>query len=90
MLALDKDWTVTFDPKWGGLEKPVAFSTLDDWSKLEIKVANLWSNRLIRDYGLPKEKRVSQLTDTGTKFYKPDSPLLTSGLLGPVRILSEH
>jgi hypothetical protein len=24
---------VTFDPKWGGPDQPVAFSTLDDWSK---------------------------------------------------------
>ncbi len=33
VLALEKDWTVTFDPKWGGPEKPVAFAALDDWSK---------------------------------------------------------
>ena len=161
VLALEKDWTVTFDPKWGGPAKPVAFSTLDDWSKreeegiryysgtavyektfdapsvpaketcldlgrvavmaevvlngknlgvtwcppwqvtippgvlrktgnkLEIKVANLWPNRLIGDYRLPKEQRVAQLTETKTQFYKPDAPLLASGLLGPVRILSE-
>lgn len=26
-------WEVTFDPKWGGPEKPVIFEQLDDWSK---------------------------------------------------------
>jgi hypothetical protein len=161
LVSLDKDWIVAFDPKWGGPEKPIAFNSLDDWSKreeegiryysgtavyektfdlpnvptkltcldlgrvavmadvtlngknlgvtwcppwqvtipagvlratgnnLEIKVANLWPNRLIGDAGLPKEKRVAQLTESSNQFYKPDSPLLPSGLLGPVRILSE-
>lgn len=160
VLSLDKDWTVSFDPMWGGPDKPVAFNNLDDWSKreeegiryysgtavyekifdvpnvpketcfnlgsvavmaevtlngknlgvtwcppwqvtippgvlrqtgnkLEIKVANLWPNRLIGDARLPKEKRIAQLTESNNQFYKPDAPLLTSGLLGPVRILSE-
>jgi hypothetical protein len=161
VLALEKDWTVTFDPKWGGPDQPVAFGTLDDWSerdeesikyysgtalyektfdlpnaptketclnlgrvgvmaevtlngknlgvtwcppwqvaipagalratgnKLEIKVVNLWPNRLIGDLRVPAEKRVAQLADTKTQFYKPDSPLLTSGLLGPVTIQAE-
>jgi hypothetical protein len=26
-------WTVQFDPKWGGPEKPVNFETLEDWTK---------------------------------------------------------
>ena len=26
-------WEVSFDPKWGGPEKPVAFEQLEDWSK---------------------------------------------------------
>lgn len=26
-------WQVTFDPKWGGPEKPVVFETLADWSR---------------------------------------------------------
>ena len=25
-------WTVTFDPKWGGPEKPVEFTTLENWT----------------------------------------------------------
>lgn len=51
---------------------------------LEIRVTNLWPNRLIGDAALPKEKR---LTETNMNTYKPDSPLLPSGLLGPVSLL---
>jgi len=50
---------------------------------LEVTVANLWINRLIGDAGLPQEKR---LTQTTRNPYKPDAPLHSSGLLGPVTI----
>ena len=51
---------------------------------LEIKVANLWVNRLIGD----KQPGVTKTyTYTAVEFYKADSPLLPSGLLGPVRIV---
>ncbi len=54
-------------------------------NRLEITVANLWINRLIGDSGLPQDKR---LTWTTYSFYKPNSPLQPSGLLGPVTVLS--
>jgi len=51
---------------------------------LEIKVANLWVNRLIGD----KQPGVTKTyTYTAVEFYKADSSLLPSGLLGPVRVL---
>lgn len=51
---------------------------------LEIKVANLWVNRLIGD----KQPGVTKTyTYTAVEFYKADSPLLPSGLLGPVRVV---
>ncbi len=53
---------------------------------LEIKVTNSWGNRLIGDSALPVEERSAK---TSWEFYSPDDPLQTSGLLGPVRILSE-
>jgi hypothetical protein len=49
---------------------------------LEIDVVNLWPNRLIGDMELPEEKRY---TKTNIRL-KPDTPLLTSGLLGPVTL----
>ena len=52
---------------------------------LEIKVTNSWANRLIGDSALPVEERASR---TSWEFYSPDDPLPTSGLLGPVRLIS--
>jgi hypothetical protein len=54
-------------------------------NKLEIDVVNLWPNRLIGDASLPPEK---QLTVTNVRKFKKDSPLLESGLLGPVTLLT--
>jgi hypothetical protein len=58
----------------------------DKDNQLEIAVANLWPNRLIRDAGLPAEQR---LTWTTWNPFKPDSPLLPSGLIGPVTLQAE-
>lgn len=55
----------------------------ENW--LEITVANLWPNRLIGDASLPEEQR---MTKTNIKL-KEDTPLLPSGLLGPVSIVIE-
>ena len=51
---------------------------------LEIKVTNLWPNRLIGDQRLPKDQ---QITWASVSLYKADSKLLPSGLLGPVRLI---
>jgi hypothetical protein len=53
-------------------------------NRLEIKVVNLWPNRLIGDQRLPPGERRTKTNIT--KFTK-DSPLLPSGLLGPVKLL---
>ena len=53
---------------------------------LEVRVANLWPNRLIADAALPEEKRV---TWTTWNPFRADSPLLESGLLGPVTLQTE-
>ncbi len=52
---------------------------------LEIKVTNLWVNRLIGDRQ-PDAKE--KFTYTITSPYKADSPLKPSGLMGPVQLLS--
>ena len=51
---------------------------------IEIKVTNLWVNRLIGDQQ-PDVK--TKITYTTMPFYRADSPLLPSGLMGSVRIL---
>jgi hypothetical protein len=55
-------------------------------NRLEIDVVNLWPNRLIGDAALPAEQR---RTVTNVKKFTPESPLLSSGLLGPVTIQVE-
>ena len=90
-------------------------------NQLEIKVTNLWPNRLIGDEQIPdldkfapgagssgldsltggailqlpdwyiqgKSKPVNgRITFTTWKHYTKDSPLLESGLIGPVRLLT--
>jgi hypothetical protein len=52
-------------------------------NELEVKVTNLWVNRLIGDQQLSAAKKY---TYTSHQFYRAESPLLPSGLLGPVRI----
>ncbi len=54
-------------------------------NKIEIKVTNLWVNRLIGDAQTGIEKTI---TYTTMPFYQANSKLLPSGLLGPVKIMS--
>ena len=184
-------WQVQFDPKWGGPKKPVAFATLEDWTKrpepgikyfsgtavysktfdvpdlksktknsklyldlgtvhalaevwlngknlgivwtspwcvdissavkarrnkLEIKVTNVWANRLIGDEQQPADCAFSRgdtgfggplkefpdwflkgqprpskgrFTFTTWNYFTKDSPLVSSGLLGPVTLVAE-
>ena len=56
-------------------------------NKVKVEVTNVWKNRLIKDATLPKDQRV---TWCFYPFYhnEPDAPLMDSGLLGPVQVLS--
>ncbi|MGJ5817256.1 glycosyl hydrolase [Paludibaculum fermentans] len=51
-------------------------------NNLEVKVTNLWVNRLIGD----QQPGAAKVSFTVPPTYKPDAPLLPSGLLGPVVI----
>jgi hypothetical protein len=182
-------WQVQFDPRWGGPNEPVTFTTLEDWTnrpepgikyfsgtavysktfdapelktqnlklfldlgtvhalaevwlngknlgvvwtapwrvdissavkargnKLEIKVTNVWANRLIGDEqqpadcafgrgdmgfggplkefpdwflkGQPRPSK-ERFTFTTWNYFTKDSPLVSSGLLGPVTVAAE-
>lgn len=50
---------------------------------LEVRVANLWVNRLIGD----AQPGAQKITFTTLPTYLPDAPLRPSGLIGPVRLL---
>ena len=52
-------------------------------NKLEIKVTNLWVNRLIGDQQPGVKEKI---TYTTMPFYQANSPLMPSGLIGPVMI----
>jgi len=71
-------WKAPFRVKLGGALRKGSNS-------LEIRVANLWPNRLIGDAALPEANR---LTWSSWEPFKKDMPLLKSGLLGPVTIES--
>lgn len=51
---------------------------------LEVRVANLWVNRLIGD----QQPGADKITFTAAPTYKPDAPLRPSGLIGPVQLLA--
>ena len=50
---------------------------------LEIRVANQWTNRIVGDQRLPAAKR---RTRTNITRITAESPLIPSGLLGPVTV----
>jgi hypothetical protein len=60
-------------------------------NELVVKVANTWSNRLVGDALGPEGERFCRTNmDRSLTWERPwkDTPLLESGLLGPVRIVS--
>jgi len=54
---------------------------------LELKVTNVWANRLVRDAQPEVQEKI---TYTTMPFYSGDEPLLPSGLLGEVKILKQE
>ena len=57
-------------------------------NELVVEVANTWSNRLAGDARLPKDQQMTRtnVQQTGGRSWK-ETPLLESGLFGPVRVL---
>ena len=55
-------------------------------NQLEITVVNTWNNRIIGDLNGQPENRVTRTNIVGK--FRPNSPLLPSGLLGPVKLIS--
>jgi len=53
-------------------------------NEVQVKVTNLWVNRLIGD----QQPGAQKYTYTTMPFYRADSPLFRSGLLGPVEMVS--
>jgi hypothetical protein len=73
-------WKAPFRVDVNGALKPGS-------NTLEIKVTNLWVNRLIGDQ---QPDVTTKYTYTAVQFYRADSPLLPSGLIGPVQLISSR
>jgi len=73
-------WTPPFRADITGAVKPGE-------NKLEIEVVNFWPNRIIGDASLLPDQR---FTKTNIRNLKANTALMESGLLGPVRILSQQ
>ena len=72
-------WQPPFEADITALAKPGANS-------IEIRVTNLWVNRLIGD----AQPGAKPITFTTLKTYRADAPLRPSGLLGPVTLQVER
>jgi len=70
-------WKAPYRADIGGLVRPGRNS-------LEVKVANLWVNRLIGD----QQPGAAKIAFTSDKTYTAKAPLRPSGLIGPVRLLA--
>jgi hypothetical protein len=53
-------------------------------NNIRIEVSNTWANRLIGDHSMPDAKKI---TWTNAVYRLEGKPLLTAGLLGPVKIV---
>jgi hypothetical protein len=53
-------------------------------NRLEVRVANLWVNRLIGD----AQPDARKITFTAVPTYKAAAPLRRSGLIGPLQLLT--
>jgi hypothetical protein len=94
-----KDLGIVWTAPW---QVDISKTVKKNGNKLEIEVANLWPNRLIGDEHLPYDgvkdgkfpdwllngtpRTSGRVTFTTVRYYSKDSPLLESGLIGPVTI----
>ncbi|SIP93176.1 alpha-L-rhamnosidase [Mucilaginibacter lappiensis] len=94
-----KDMGVVWTAPW---RVDISNAALKKHNKLEIEVVNLWANRLIGDANFPDDGVVNEhwpdwliqgkprtshrYTFSTYNYYKKDSPLIKSGLVGPVTI----
>ncbi|MBZ5582199.1 MAG: discoidin domain-containing protein [Acidobacteriia bacterium] len=70
-------WRAPFRVNVTGVLKPGA-------NTVQIKVTNLWVNRIVGDQ---QPGATQKYTFTSMQYYRADSPLLPSGLLGPVQVV---
>ena len=57
-------------------------------NRLEIKVTNQWTNRLVGDRSAPADKKVLAAEASAARGFGPPPALTEAGLLGPVTFIS--
>ena len=98
-----KDLGVVWTSPW---QVNISGAAKEKGNLLEIEVANLWANRLIGDESMPDDgvkdgkwpewllngtpRTSGRYTFTTHRYYKKGNPLMESGLIGPVRILTTN
>jgi len=64
----------------------IGSATKSGTNQLEVRIANLWVNRLIGD----AQPNAVKVTNPVRPTYKADAPLRPSGLIGPVRLVYQE
>lgn len=67
-------------------EAEITKSARPGTNTLEVEVVNFWPNRIIGDASLPQSER---FTRTNVRQLTRNTPLMPSGLVGPVRVVRE-
>jgi len=81
VLVNDKPAGITWKPPY---RVDITSAVKPGSNTLQVRVANLWHNRLVGDAGTTESKRI---TKTNVRMPDRKAPLIPSGLLGPVSLV---
>lgn len=67
IMTLDGAWTASFDPKWGGPEKPFVFEQLSDWTKSPVEEIKYYSGIATyrKDFEMSKDSLIGATSSQG-------------------------
>lgn len=94
IAVLGGPWSVSFDPEWGGPDKPVIFKTLTDWTTNPVQGIKYYSGKAIYKISFdfsPKEKErycieLGDVRDVGIATVKLNGKELGTLWTSPFRV----